>query len=151
MYRTLGQNEEALAQARRIAEAAPDDLLAVLDVAELSLSVGELDEAMTAFGRLRELDDVPGHEVYPLHGMIQVEMRREHWNQARRLAQEAAAVDQQGLTADVVVFVEAQISGPGEQPPPTRQELDAGLAASLAHYRRMHADDRRLAAEDLLG
>jgi Flp pilus assembly protein TadD len=151
MYRTLGQNEEALSHARRIAEAAPDDLLAVLDVAELSLSVGELDEAMTAFGRLRELDDVPGHEVYPLHGMIQVEMRRENWNEARRLAQQAAAVDQQGLTADVVAFVEAQIAGPADQPPPTREEVDAGLAASLAHYRRMHAEDRRLAAEDLLG
>ncbi len=171
MYRTLGQYEEALAQAQRIAEAAPDEVMATLDVAELSLEVGRLDDAVAAFQRLRELDEVPGHEVYPLHGMIMAELRRESWRRALDLAREAASADAQGRTAGVVAFLEDQtgeaptLAGrpaeegapmqPGEPAAerelPTREQVDAALEASLAEYRRMHADDRRLAAEDLLG
>lgn len=151
MYRTLGQYDEALAQARRIAEAEPDDVMATLDVAELSVTVGQLDDAITAFGRLRELDDVPGHEAYPLHGMIEAEIHREDWGRALELAREASTIDPQGRTTDVVAFLEAQVSGPGEDPVPSLDEVRAALTASLAEYRRMHADDRRLAGEDLLG
>jgi tetratricopeptide (TPR) repeat protein len=157
MYRTLGQYEEALAQARLIAEAEPEELMAALDVAELSLEVGHPDEAFTAFARLRELDDVPGHETYPLHGMIKAEMQREHWQHALELARDAAGADTQGRTAGVLVFLQAQAGEPADADaqaaaePPTREEVDAALDASLLEYRRMHADDRRLAAEDLLG
>jgi tetratricopeptide (TPR) repeat protein len=109
MYRTLGHHEEALAQAQRIAEAEPDDVMAALDVAELSLELGRIDEAVAAFDRVRELDDTPGLEASP----------------------EALAV------------LEGQS--------PSREETEAALKASLAEYRRVHADDRRLASEDLLG
>jgi Flp pilus assembly protein TadD len=157
MYRTLGQYEEALAQARMIAEAEPDEPMAALDVAELSLEVGQLDDAVAAFTRLRELDDVPGHETYPLHGMIKAEMQREQWQHALELAREAAGADTQGRTAGVLVFLQAQAGEPAaaeeeeQEEAPTREQVDAALDASLLEYRRMHADDRRLAAEDLLG
>jgi Flp pilus assembly protein TadD len=150
MYRMLGQYEDALTQAQRIAEAEPDDLVAALDVAELSLEVGQLDEAVTAFERLRELDDVPGHEIYPLHGMIRAEIQREQWQRALALAREAPLSDQEGRAVNLIAFLQAQSGEPAEQAP-TRGELDAALAASLLEYRRMHADDRRLASEDLLG
>jgi tetratricopeptide (TPR) repeat protein len=150
MYRTLGHYEEALTQAQRIAEAEPDDLVAALDVAELSLEVGRLDEAVAAFERLRELDDVPGHEVYPLRGVIKAEIQREEWQRALALAREAPLSDAQGRAVNLIAFLQAQSGEPAEQAPP-REEVDAALAASLAEYRRMHADDRRLAAEDLLG
>ncbi len=148
MYRTLGQHEQALAQARMLAEAEPDDVLAGLDVAELSLEVGELDEALAAFARLRELDDVPGHETYPLHGMIKVELRRESPQRALELAREAAGADTQGRSVGIVAFLDADSD---VEDPPTREEVDRALDASLSEYRRMHADDRRLSAEDLLG
>ena len=45
MYRSFGQYDDALVQARRIAESAPEDRLAWLDVAELSLQTGQLDDA----------------------------------------------------------------------------------------------------------
>jgi len=155
MYRTLGQYAEALAQARKIAEAEPDDVMAALDVAELSLAVDQLDEAVAAFQRLRELDDVPGHEPYPLLGMVKVEMQREQWQRALQFAREASSSDAQGRTADVVAFLEVQAGvpreGEEEATPPTRAEVDAALTSSLSEYRRMHADDRRLASEDLLG
>jgi Flp pilus assembly protein TadD len=124
MYRTLGQYEEALAQAQRIAEAEPNDVMAALDVAELSLQIGRFDEAVAAFQRVRELDDTAGAET----------------------------------SVEVLALLEAQSATPaagGDASPsegaPTREALEATLAASLSEYRRMHADDRRLASEDLLG
>jgi Flp pilus assembly protein TadD len=150
MYRTLGHNDQALVQAQRIAEAEPDDLVAALDVAELSLTVGQLDEAVAAFGRLRELDDVAGHEIYPLHGMIAAEIQREDWQRALGLAQQAPVSDSQGRAVNLIAFLQAKLGEPAEQAP-TREEIDGALQGSLSEYRRMHADDRRLASEDLLG
>jgi tetratricopeptide (TPR) repeat protein len=150
MYRMLGQHEEALVQATRIAEAEPDDLIAALDVAELSLAVGRFDDAAAAFQRLRGLDDVAGHEVYPLHGIIRVEIARAQWQRAFELVRDASVSDSQGRTLNVAAFLLEQKGEPGEQAP-AREEIDAALEASLSEYRRMHADDRRLASEDLLG
>jgi Flp pilus assembly protein TadD len=150
MYRTLGHPDQALAQAQRIAEAEPEDLIAALDVAELSIEVGQLDEAVAAFARLRELDDVPGHEAYPLHGILKAELERGDWQHALQLAHEAPVSDPQGRTLNLIAFIQEQIGEPGERAP-TREEVDAALDASLHEYRRMHADDRRLAGDDLLG
>jgi Flp pilus assembly protein TadD len=150
MYRTLGHYEDALAQAQRIAESAPEDLIAALDVAELSLQVGRLDEAVAAFERLRELDEVPGHEAYPLHGVIKAEIQRENWRRAQALAREAPVSDPEGRPVNLIAFIQEQLGEPAERAP-AREEIDAVLAASLSEYRRMHADDRRLASEDLLG
>jgi Flp pilus assembly protein TadD len=151
MYRSFGQYEDALAQARMLADAAPDDIVAWLDVAELSLTIGQLDDARSAFERLRELDDVPGHEAYPLHGMIQVEIRRQQWDRARELAAQAAAIDPHGLSTDVAAFLREQTEGPSDDPAPTREDVETALASSLAEYRRMRADDRRLGAGDPIG
>jgi Flp pilus assembly protein TadD len=150
MYRTLGHYEEALTQAQRIAEAEPEDFMAALDVAELSLEVGQLDEAVAAFGRLRALDDVPGLEVYPLRGIVKAEIQRENWQRALELAREVPLNDSQGRAVNLIAFLQAQSGEPAELSP-SREEVEDALSASLAEYRRMHADDRRLATEDLLG
>ena len=157
MYRSFGQYEDALAQAHLIADSAPDDRLAWLDVAELSLQTGQLDEARAAFDRLRELDEVPGHEAYPLHGMIQVELARDRWAPAADLAAQAAAIEPHGLSTVLVDFLREQTGeGAGDDtdesaPAPTREEVDAVLAGSLADYRRMLADDGLLKGGDLVG
>jgi Flp pilus assembly protein TadD len=152
MYRSFGQYEQALAQARRIAEAAPDDALARLDVAELSVAAGRLDEAREAFERLRELDDDPGHEGYPLRGLLKVEISAERWDRARELSQQAATIDPYGLSTDVAAFVREQTGEESgeetaeetDQPAPTRAEVEAALDISLADYRRMLVDNRPL-------
>jgi Flp pilus assembly protein TadD len=149
MYRTFGQHEQALAQAQKLAEADPDDVVARLDVAELSLQTGDLDAARASFERLRELDDVPEHEVYPLHGMIQVEIRRERWDEAHALLGQAAAIDPRGLSTDVAAFVSRQRGEDAEEPVPTREEVESSLQMSLAEYRRMH--DRRVGIGEILG
>jgi len=151
MYRSFGQYEDALAQARRLADAAPDDVLTCLDVAELSAAVGQLDEARSAFELLRELDDVPGHEAYPLHGLIQVEIQGGNWVRARELTQQAAAIDPRGLSTDVAAFLREEEGEPGEEPAPTRTEVEEALAGSLADYRRMLADDQRIGAGGVNG
>lgn len=150
MYREMGQPEEALAAALKIAQAAPDDMAAALDVAELSLSVGRLDEAAQAFERIREIDDLADHDVYALHGLIQVEIRRDGWERALELAREASTVDRHGRTASVLAFAEAQAGeGGDDEPPPTREEVEGLLAASLAEHRQLHAEDRRAESKEL--
>jgi Flp pilus assembly protein TadD len=152
MYREMGQPEEALAAAEKIAAAAPDDTSAALDVADLSLELDRLDGALRAFERLREVDELPDHEVYALHGMVAVELRREGYARALELAREAAAIDRHGRTAGVLAYLEAQVSGAeGDQPPPSRDEVEGALSASLAEHHRMHAEDHRIEGEDSFG
>jgi len=152
MYRSFGRYDDALVQAQRLAEAVPDDPLAWLDIAELNLTLHKLDASRSAFERLRELDDVPGHEAYPLHGLLQVEIEAEQWDRARELAAQAAAIDPRGLSADVAALLERRRGGaPGEGPPPERHEVEAALGASLADYRRMLSEDRRLSTGDTVG
>ena len=151
MYRTLGQFEEALAAAQKVAEADPDDVVAALDVAELSLATGRFDDAVKAFERVREVEDLPDHEVYALHGLVQVEIQRENWDRALELTREALALDQHGRTSDVLAFLEAQQGEEGEEPPPTREEIESALSASQVEHRRLHGEDRRLEVEDVSG
>jgi Flp pilus assembly protein TadD len=151
MYRSFGQFDEALEQARRIVDSAPDDIVGWLDMGELSLEVGQLDDARSAFERLRELDDIPGHEAYPLHGMTLVEIRREQWDAVKELAEQAATIEPYGLSADVKAFLHEQTAGAAGEPVPTRKELEIALAGSLKDYRRMLADDRRLSVGDIYG
>lgn len=151
MYRTLGEFEEALAAAQKVADADPDDVVAALDVAELSVTVGRLDDAVKAFDRVRAIEDLADHEVYALHGLVQVEIQRENWERALELTREASALDQHGRTNDVLAFLEAQAAGESEEPPSTREEIDAALSASQAEHRRLHGEDRRLEAGELLG
>lgn len=149
MYRSFGQYENALAQAQKLVEGAPDDVLSWLDVAELSLQVGQFDEARAAFERIRDLDDVPGNEAYPVHGMIQIEIRCSEWGRAKELAAQAAAIDPQGVSTELLAFLEAQSGGasdPEGPAPPTAAEVNAALTDSLASYRRMLEDNRRLVA-----
>jgi tetratricopeptide (TPR) repeat protein len=153
MYRSMGQPEEALSAARKVLDAEPGDVAAALDVAELSLETGRLDEALEAFERIREVEDLPDHEVYALHGMVQVELRRDNPERALELAREAARVDAYGRTAGVLAHLDPP--EPGEdgapEPPPSREDVEAALRQSLLEHRRLHAEDRRLLAEDLLG
>jgi tetratricopeptide (TPR) repeat protein len=144
MYRALDQPEEALAAACRIAEAEPDDVAAALDVGELSLQAGRLDEALAAFERVRA--------VYALHGMILAELRRDARERALELAREAARVDQYGRSAAVLTHLDPPpAEEEGAEPSPSHAEVESALAESLREHRRMHAEDRRLLAEDLLG
>ena len=170
MYRAVGQPEEALAAARKIADALPDNALAALDVAELSLQVGKADEARDAFAHLREIADLPEDEVAALQGMIKAELERGDEQRALELAREAGAIDTVGRTTAVLAHLELSVGGGGAEiegavargqssafiqaleAPPSRDEIEALIDATLADLRgKLVEDDRSVTAEQPVG
>jgi len=160
MYRALGQGDEALAAAQRVAAADPDEPLYALDVAELALEAGKADEAMDAFGRLRQLVDLPEHEVAALQGLVKTELARDRPKEALELARQASAIDTVGRSTGVLAHLEADLgvdSSPEDavargqstaflqaiQAPPSRQEAEKLIDATLADLRRsLGGEDR---------
>ena len=140
MYREIGQPEEALAAAVKIAEASPSDTKALLDVAELNARARPATtRPQQAFERIREVDELPDHEVYALHGMIQLELaprglrpraRARPRGERGRLARAART--------DVVAFLEAQRRGRTRSPAPdARRGRTPRCPRSLAEHRRL--------------
>jgi tetratricopeptide (TPR) repeat protein len=153
MYRTLGQPAEALAAARRVAEADPENALALLDVAELALETGDLEQAAGGFARLREVLELPEGQVAALQGAIKVELARGESERALELARQASAIDHVGRTAGVLAHLEAELGADetpdeaiargattvfiqAQQVPPSGAEVDVLLDATLADLRR---------------
>jgi tetratricopeptide (TPR) repeat protein len=135
-----GKAEDAFDAASAVAEAQPDDPLAALELAELSLDVGRLDEAASAFQRLRSVDDDPSHEVYAFHGLIEVELRRQNWRRALDLAVDATRVDRAGRTTDILAYVVAQVFGEADREMPERADVESALARSRDEHRRLHLE-----------
>lgn len=135
-----GRAEDAFDAASAVAEAQPGDPLAVLELAELALDVGRLDEAASAFQRLRSVDDDPSHEVYAVHGLIEVELRRENWRRALDLAVDATRVDRAGRTTDILAYVVAQVFGEADRDMPERAEVASALERSRDEHRRLHLE-----------
>jgi tetratricopeptide (TPR) repeat protein len=138
LYGSAGHEDRAYELARRRLEAVPDDVTAALDVAERALALGRLDDALSAFARVRAIDDDPEHAIYAYHGQIEAELRRERWRRALDLAVDATRVDRHGRTTGVLAFVVAQVFGTGERPAPERAEVDAALAESRREHRMLH-------------
>jgi tetratricopeptide (TPR) repeat protein len=136
-----GRAEDAFEAASAVADAQAEDPLAVLELAELALDLGRLDEASAAFQRLRSVDDDPSHEVYAFHGLIEVELHRESWRRALDLAVDATRVDRAGRTTDILAYVVAQVFGHApDRPVPERAEVEAALGRSRAEHRRLHLE-----------
>jgi len=140
VYRATGRLDEALKAAENLLQLEPDDVLATIDAAELNLSLGRAENAALEYSRLTAIDDEPEHEVYAYHGMIQAEMQRGQWRRALDLAIEATRVDRYGRTTDLLAYVVTQVFGKADRPAPSREEIDAALAASQAEHRRLHTD-----------
>lgn len=141
MYRHAGQPQAALDSAMQIARGHPDDVLATIDIADLNLALGNWDEAVAGFSRLRSIDAESGHEVYAYHGMIEAELQRQRWRRALDLAIDATRVDRYDLTTQLLAFVVAQVFGESDRPAPTRAEVDAALAEERAQHRRFHSEE----------
>ncbi|MBA3718194.1 MAG: tetratricopeptide repeat protein [Actinobacteria bacterium] len=135
-----GRAEDAFDAANAVADAQPEDPLAALELAEVALDLGRLDEAASAFQRMRGLDDDLGHEVYAFHGLIEVELRRENWRRALDLAVDATRVDRAGRTTDILAFVVAQVFGKADRAVPELAEVEAALARSRDEHRRLHLE-----------
>jgi tetratricopeptide (TPR) repeat protein len=152
MYRVGGQAQAALDCARLLVAERPDDVLALLDIADQLLVMGNVDEAFQTFDRVRRTDADEDHEVYCYHGMIEALVRRNRWRQALEVAIDATRVDRHQLTTDLLAFITAQLFGereslrPGSDaaaaPPgtPARADIEGALAEARALHRRLHAE-----------
>jgi Flp pilus assembly protein TadD len=140
VYRRAGRLEDGLAVAKELSDARPDDVVAALDVADLALDLDRLDDAEAAVRRARGADDDPEHEVFLLHALIEIEVRRERWRRALDLGVEATRVDRLGRTTDVLAFVVAQVFGEPDRPAPPREDVERALADSRAEHRRLHLE-----------
>lgn len=141
MYREAGRPEDALLAGRKVVSYRPGDIATAIEVAELTLELDRLDEAVEAFRWLRDVDDEPDHEVFAYHGMIEAELRRERWRAALDLAVDATRVDRMGRTTDILAFAVAQVFGSTGRAAPDRRTIDDALAASRAEHRQLHAAD----------
>ena len=140
MCRLEGRSQAALAAASELARRAPGDLAATMNLAELHLLLGNYAESLGMYRLLRERDTEPGHAGYVVHGMIEVEIRRERWRRALDLAITATSLDRHRLTTDLLAFVSAQLFGEADRPTPARDDLIIRLEARRAEHRRLHAE-----------
>ncbi len=140
MRRLGGRTQAAIAAAGELVRRAPQDVNGTLSLAELNLSVGNYDESLAGYRRLWELDPETGHAGHIIHGMIEVEIRRERWRRALDHAIVATMMDRHRLTTDLLAFVAAQLFGDGEHPAPPRTEIESRLQGRRAEHRRLHAE-----------
>lgn len=139
MLRSAAQPTAALDSLRQFTDRTRDDPVILLDVAELQLAAGRLDDAFSTFRRVGEVDDQE-HRIYAWHGMIQVEIRRERFRRALDLAIEATTLDRLQLTTDLLAFVAARLFGEGGRAAKPWEELQAALVAEQIEHRRFHLE-----------
>jgi Flp pilus assembly protein TadD len=140
MRRIEGRTQAAIAAAEELLRRVPEDLPATMSLAELNLLGGDYDAAQASYRRLTELDTATGHASHIMHGMIEVEIRRERWRQALDYAIVATTLDRHRLTTDVLAFVASRLFGDGEHPAPPHSEIEARLRARRDDHRRQHAE-----------
>ena len=137
-----GQTESALSRAEELSGANTDDVVVLLDIAELALGMGDHTKAARTFDRLLRIDDADGHLVYAYHGIIEAEVLAKRWRPALNAALEAAAADRLEFTTDLLLFVSAQLFGVTDEArePKPWTELSDGLARERAEHRRYHIE-----------
>lgn len=140
MRRLEGRTQAAIEAAQELVRREPADVAGTMTLAELHLSVGNYDQSLASYRRLSELDLEMGHAGHIIHGMIEVEIRRERWRRALDHAIMATALDRHRLTTDLLTFVTARLFGEGDHPVPPRHEIESRLAARRTEHRRLHAE-----------
>ena len=166
MYRSLGQPEEALAAARKVAEADPERRAGRSSTSPSWRSRRATSTRPPRPSRACETRlETPDDEVAALHGRIKVELAREQPERALELAREASAIDSLGRTAGVLAHLELELGAEGtpeeavargattvfmqaQELPPSRVEVEALLDATLADLRgSLLGEDRRVEAQ----
>ena len=64
---------------------------------------------LEAFGRLRQIVDLPEHEVAALQGLVKAELARDRAQEALELARQASAIDTVGRSTGVLAHLEADL------------------------------------------
>jgi Flp pilus assembly protein TadD len=147
-----GRQEEAVDLLNQAAQSMRGASTAAISLVDMYRSLGQYEEALVQVQRIAEAEP---EDVVAALDVAELSLL------AGRLDEAVAAFgrvreldDTPGAESpEVLALLEAQAgaaAGEGAANP-NREELEAALGATLSEYRRMHADDRRLASEDLLG
>ena len=160
MYRYARQPEDALAAARRVAEADAGLPARRTRRRRAGARDGNLDEAADAFARARTCSRRPTTRS-PRCRRDQGGAGARTAERALELARQASAIDSLGRTAGVLAHLEVELGAEGtpeeavargattmfiqaQEPPPSRAEVEALLDATLADLRRgLLGEDRR--------
>jgi tetratricopeptide (TPR) repeat protein len=139
MYTSAGRTEKALATTQEILELMPDDILANLDASWLFTQLDQLDQAASVYQRLRHLGMDDEHELYALHGLIMIEVKRRSWRRALDLAIQATRLDRYEFTTTLLAFISGRLFGKtgGEV---TEKELTARFEEEHREHRRLYAE-----------
>ncbi len=136
MYAAAGRGQAALRANLEILDLQPRDLLAHCDAAWLCLELERLEDASMLFRELCKLD--PEHELYGIHGLATVEIRRREWRSALTLAIEATRLDRFELTTAMLEFISSKLFG---------AVCETDEAELRARFEQEHLEHRRLHSE----
>jgi tetratricopeptide (TPR) repeat protein/TolB-like protein len=89
LSRATGDQEEAINYALQFAQERPEDASAWLVLGGHYISSGDFEQARAQFERARLIED---DQVEPLLQIANLDIRQGHWNDSRRLLDEAAAL-----------------------------------------------------------
>ena len=133
--------EEALEAAEQLLQLEPDDVLAALDVAELSLALGRLDDAVD--GVLAPAGDRRRPRARGVR--LPRDDRGRDASATAGAARSTSPSTRRGSTATGARPTCSPSSSPRSSarptaPPRPRAEVDEALAASQAEHRRLHAE-----------
>jgi tetratricopeptide (TPR) repeat protein len=157
LLRREGRLEAALDTAESISEGDRTGSVE-LEIAEINLALGRFEAAAAAYARLRAAERDEAHEVYVLHGLIDVAIRANDWHGALAYALQAAGADSSRRTGQLLEFVAYRVFGSLDRRDtgaevaaaldqilngdgdglPTREEIDATLETSRTEHRLLH-------------
>jgi Flp pilus assembly protein TadD len=146
-----GHQEEAVDLLNKAAQNMRGASTAAISLVDMYRTLGQYEEALVQAQRIAEAEP---EDVVAALDVAELSLQVGRFDEAVAAFQRVRELDDTAgaeASPEVLALLEAQTDAPPSEGAPTREELEATLSASLAEYRRMHADDRRLASEDLLG
>lgn len=138
-----GNQEEAVTYLSQAAQSMRGASTAAISLVDMYRTLGQNDEALAQARRIAEAEP---DDVMAALDVAELSLAVGHIDEAVAAFERVRELDDTpGLevSPEALAVLEAQA--------PTREEIEAALTASLAEYRRVHADDRRLSSGDLLG
>jgi Flp pilus assembly protein TadD len=149
-----GRQEEAMDLLNQAAQSMRGASTAAISLVDMYRELGQYEEALVQAKRIAEAEP---EDVVAALDVAELSLHAGRLDEALAAFGRVRELDDtpaQEAAPEMLALLEAKIGAPAaaaDEGEPTAKELEAALSATLAEYRRMHADDRRLGAGDILG
>jgi tetratricopeptide (TPR) repeat protein len=140
-----GRQEEAMDLLNQAAQSMRGASTAAISLVDMYRSLGQYEEALVQAKRIAEAEPEDVVAALDVAELSLLAGRPDEALAAFGRVRELDDTPAQEAAPEMLALLETGASGA------TPKELGDALAATLAQYRRMHADDRRLGAGDILG